>query len=94
MVYSDIHGGSLLHGGSGLADTWLLRTTVVVTTGDTNCDCTLDSFDIEPFVFAIVDPVGYQSRYPSCDIGSADANGDGTVNVFDIEPFVDLLVAP
>ena len=60
--------------------------------GDVNCDGLINSFDIDPFVLALSDPVAYAEAYPDCDILSADVNGDGSVNSFDIDPFVDLLV--
>ena len=60
-------------------------------TGDANCDGQVNSFDIDPFVLTLTDPVGYAAAYPDCDILTADINGDGSVNSFDIDPFVLLL---
>jgi hypothetical protein len=62
--------------------------------GDLNCDCSLNAFDIEPFLVALIDPAGYAVAYPDCDIRLADVNGSGSIDSFDIEPFIDLLVAP
>ncbi len=62
--------------------------------GDTNCDGAIDAFDIEPFILALTDPIGYVSQFPDCDISSADANDDGVVDAFDIEPFIHLLTGP
>ena len=59
--------------------------------GDLNCDGVLNSFDIDPFVLALTDPVGYEAAYPACDRMLADCNDDGDVNSFDIDPFVNLL---
>ncbi len=59
--------------------------------GDLNCDATVNAFDIEPFILALVDPDGYKATWPDCNIQIADVNEDGTVNAFDIEPFIDLL---
>jgi hypothetical protein len=59
--------------------------------GDMNCDGTVDRFDIEPFVQALVNPQLYLSLYPDCDINNADVNADGLLNVFDIDPFILLL---
>ena len=59
--------------------------------GDLNCDCSMDAFDIEPFVVALVEPDEYAGRYPGCDINLADINGDGAIDAFDIEPFLELL---
>jgi hypothetical protein len=56
---------------------------------DTNCDGTVDAFDIEPFISLLVDP----NRAP-CSPCAGDANGDGDVDAFDIEPFVDCLTMP
>lgn len=56
--------------------------------GDLNCDGLVDFADINPFVQAISDPVGYASSYPWCAAENADANNDGTVNFNDIDAFV------
>ncbi len=32
--------------------------------GDLNCDGAIDAFDIEPFILALTDPVGYGTAYP------------------------------
>jgi hypothetical protein len=63
-------------------------------TGDVNCDGALDAFDIEPFITALVDPAGYATQYPDCQLDLADINGDGAVDAFDVEPFIALLVGP
>ncbi len=62
--------------------------------GDLNCDCSLNAFDIEAFITALVEPQNYAARYPGCDLMLADINGDGAVDSFDIEPFIALLVGP
>jgi len=59
--------------------------------GDLNCDHAVNAFDIDPFVLALTDPVGYEAAYPNCNLGLADINGDGVVNSFDIDAFVELL---
>lgn len=59
--------------------------------GDLNCDGAIDAFDIDPFVLALIDPAGYQTAWPDCDITNADINNDGLIDSFDIDPFVDLL---
>ncbi len=51
----------------------------------------IDAFDIEPFILALSDPVGYGAAYPDCDLELADINHDGVVDSFDIEPFIGLL---
>jgi predicted outer membrane repeat protein len=60
--------------------------------GDLNCDGTIDAFDIEPFILALLDPAGYALTYPDCDRIIADINRDGGVDAFDIEAFVELLL--
>jgi hypothetical protein len=59
--------------------------------GDVNCDGTVDAFDIDPFVMALVDPDAFQAAYPACSLSHADINGDGAVNAFDIDAFVQCL---
>jgi len=59
--------------------------------GDLNCDGLVNNFDIDPFVLALTDPVGYAQRFPDCDRMLADINGDGVVDNFDIDPFVKLI---
>lgn len=63
-----------------------------VVLGDLNCDGQVNSFDIDAFVQALTDPVGYAASFPRCSRLNADCNSDGQVNAFDIDPFVDLLV--
>ncbi len=60
--------------------------------GDMNCDGTVDAFDIEPFISALLDPQSYATRYPGCDALLGDLNSDGIVDAFDIEPFIHVLV--
>ena len=59
--------------------------------GDLNCDGVVDTFDIEPFLVALFEPLEYSLRYPDCDIMRGDTNRDGSVTAFDIESFLDLL---
>jgi hypothetical protein len=86
-----MHAG---HGGSAFSDTWEFGWAVADQPGDLNCDCALDSFDIEPFILALVDPIGYGKAHPTCWRKLADTNADGRIDGFDIEPFVELLVGP
>ncbi len=51
---------------------------------DTNCDGSVNAFDIEPFI-KILD--GAQR----CSPCAGDTDKDGTVNAFDIEPFIKCL---
>jgi hypothetical protein len=59
--------------------------------GDMDCDGVINFDDINPFVLALSDPVGYQNAYPACNILNADCNDDGAVNFDDINPFVAIL---
>lgn len=59
--------------------------------GDLNCDDLKDFADINPYVLALTDPVGYAQAFPDCDRMNADINGDGKVDFGDINPFVALL---
>lgn len=61
--------------------------------GDLNCDGLVNSFDIDPFVLALVQPDEYAYQFPDCDRMRADINCDGLVNAFDIDPFVICLIA-
>ncbi|MCG3125360.1 MAG: hypothetical protein CHACPFDD_00178 [Phycisphaerae bacterium] len=59
--------------------------------GDMNCDGSVNGFDVDGFVLALSDPVGYVTQYPNCDIANGDVNADGSVNGFDVDGFVALL---
>jgi hypothetical protein len=59
---------------------------------DTNCDGTVNAFDIDCFVYALVDPLKYCWACPRCNPLNADINNDGQINSFDIGLFVDCLV--
>ena len=63
--------------------------------GDTDCDGSINSLDIDPFVLALTStPPGYPeyyAQYPGCDALLADINCDGSINSLDIDPFVQCL---
>ena len=63
--------------------------------GDLNCDGSLNSLDIDPFVLALTstppDYLEYYVQHPGCDALLADVNQDGSINSLDIDPFVNLL---
>ena len=63
--------------------------------GDLNCDGSLNSLDIDPFVLVLTstppDYLEYYAEHPDCDATLADTNTDGSVNSLDIDPFVGLL---
>ena len=64
------------------------------TLGDLNCDGTVNSLDIDPFVLAMASAPGfgdYYVAYPACDPMLADCNSDGSVNSLDVDPFVELM---
>ncbi len=69
--------------------TWTVTVDGLV--GDLNCDGSVDFFDIDPFVTALLYGSGYPAAFPDCDRGLADVNGDGAISFFDIDPFVALL---
>ncbi|MBU0639494.1 MAG: hypothetical protein KKB50_11565 [Planctomycetes bacterium] len=62
-----------------------------ISLGDLNCDGTVDGFDVDAFMLALMYPDRYATTYPDCDIKLADCNADGLVNGFDIDSFVALL---
>ena len=92
MTYAADRQASLLFGGGGRSDTWQFQSAEFL--GDLNCDCSVNAFDIEPFILALFNPQGYEAAYPDCDVTLADINGDDAINAFDIEPFIDLLFQP
>lgn len=59
--------------------------------GDLNCDGEIDFFDIDPFVEALVNPLGFVADRPQCPVNNADINADGTINPFDVQPFLDMI---
>jgi hypothetical protein len=69
-----------------------VRVVAACAPADLNCDGTVNNFDIDPFVLALIDPQAYGTAYPGCDAYNADVNGDGSINNFDIDPFVECVV--
>lgn len=63
------------------------------TRGDCNCDGAVDNFDVDAFVLALVNPLGYVLDYPGCSTLSADVNNDGSVTNLDIDPFISCLIS-
>jgi glucose/arabinose dehydrogenase len=61
--------------------------------GDLNNDGVVDFRDINPFVRALADPVGYTAQYGYPPERAGDMNCDGVVDFKDINPFVALLSA-
>ncbi|TWT45523.1 hypothetical protein RAS1_19490 [Phycisphaerae bacterium RAS1] len=69
-----------------------IRALLRYSAGDLNCDGSVNTLDIGPFVTALIDPQGYAAEHPSCDAILADTNGDGQANVLDINGFIDLIM--
>jgi hypothetical protein len=62
--------------------------------GDLNCDGTVNTGDIAPFVLALIDPAGYAIQYPACHIQSADMDVNHHVDGGDIRSFITKLLGP
>jgi hypothetical protein len=58
-----------------------------VVPGDMDCNGILDEEDIAGFVLAMLDPAGYSSTYPSCNMQNGDMSGDEFVNGKDVQSF-------
>lgn len=58
--------------------------------GDTNCNGSRGSLDIDALVLTLTDPTAYAVTFPSCYIEAGDCNADGSIDSLDIDPFVDL----
>ncbi len=82
-------GGMLVLDNLNLAD----GVVVPVTPGDVNCDGSIDGRDVAAFVTATVDPAGYASAFPSCNILNADTDNSGTADAADIASFAALLLS-
>ncbi len=83
------NGGMLVLDNLNLSD----GVVVPVTPGDVNCDGSIDGRDIAAFVTATVDPAGYASAFPSCNILNADTDTSGTADAADIATFAALLLS-
>lgn len=64
------------------------------TCGDMNCDGVVNMADLAPFAQALVDPAGYQTAFPACDIARADMNNDGNGDGADLDGFISKLLNP
>lgn len=69
----------------------LIIVTPKVVLGDLSCDGRVDFGDINPFILALSDPVGYEQQYPGCPFENRDVNADGLFDFNDINPFIALL---
>lgn len=83
-----------LPSGDGLPGGATIATFALVAAGDMNCDGEVDFGDINPFVKALADPVGYVNEFPGCPVANGDINEDGKVDFEDINPFITLLTGP
>jgi hypothetical protein len=79
---------------NGTPDILILNVSAGSISGDTNCDDTIVTSDIQPFVVAMLDPTAYAVLYPDCDEFSADMNSDGLIDARDIQLFVAKLLNP
>lgn len=83
-VYDSARRAVTLFGGHDWSvmfnDLWRLKNSDAC---DTNCDGSINPFDIQPFVNLLANPSN-----PGCSPCAADANGNGTVNPFDIQSFL------
>ncbi len=60
--------------------------------GDASGDNTLDFLDVDPFVLALLDPVGYANQFPNVDPAVVlDFNCDGQFSFLDIDGFINVL---
>ena len=56
--------------------------------GDLNCDGKVDGLDVQAFVDALLDELGYEGQYPYCNRMLADIDGNGVISLADVAPFV------
>lgn len=62
--------------------------------GDANCDGSVDNFDIDPFVEALVNNAAYLANAEWCGNNcNVDVDRDGSLTNFDIDPFVTCLIS-
>ncbi|MBN1964818.1 MAG: hypothetical protein JW910_09235, partial [Anaerolineae bacterium] len=62
------------------------------TAGDANGDGTIDSFDTDAFIYAILhSEAQFHQQYPTGNYWACDTDGDGSVDLFDIDSWSALL---
>lgn len=88
--HGDISANDAGAGGYGTAELlkgpyWMQAPACLCDPCDTNCNGTVNQFDIVPFVKAVTTHTG-------CSPCTGDVNGDGTTNTFDIGGFLNCLV--
>ena len=98
MVFSDwIVDGQRFPSGNNIFEHQIRGAEVIeaeyVLLGDVNGDDLLDKYDVDLFIAALVDPLGYAQVYPELDrLQRCDINDDGVFDTQDVEAFVDLLL--
>lgn len=60
--------------------------------GDMNCDSMVNGDDAQGMVLGLVDPAGYASQYPGCNILNGDFTSNGMLEFDDIAGFVAALL--
>ncbi len=60
--------------------------------GDMNCDTAVNGRDVAPFVLGLLDPAGYETAFPNCELSNADFDCDGVGDTDDMVSFVDCLL--
>ncbi len=73
-------------------DTYVAKFSNGGSSGDTNCDGTVDGLDVQSFILAMTDPDSYAVTYSGCAAAGADINRDGTVDGGDVQGFVEMLI--
>ena len=98
IAFGDINGDNwpdLVVGNSGDPSVMVFYAQPPGEVGDLNCDGSVNSLDIDPFVLSLTstppDYDEYYAQHPNCHHILADCNEDGSLNSLDIDPFVDLL---
>ncbi len=71
-----------------------LHVAVPTNPGDVNCDGLRDGRDIQAFVVALLNPAGFPTIYPGCNIQNADVNQDTVINIADAPALVTRLLVP
>jgi hypothetical protein len=74
--------------GDPLGHPQLIVSAIPILDGDLNCDGLVDVQDIPAFVSSLLDPGGYTTAHPGCNIVRADMNHDGFEDGRDIGEFI------
>lgn len=85
-------------GGSTVTQSFVLASVVDTnpclagTPGDMNCDSFVDGRDVQAMVIGLLDPSGYASEYPGCNILNGDFSSNGSLEINDVPGFVAALL--